>query len=251
MIQSKPDLPRLFSVLEATWPAAAQIDTGPWTLREGRGGGKRVSAATARAPWRLDDVSAAETAMRLMGQDPLFMIRESLTRSDQTLDVTLDSQGYDAVDATQLWLAPVSALCERPLPRVCAFTIWEPLAIMHDIWAEGDITEPRLAVMDRVTGPKTGIFGRVSDSPAGSGFCALHEGTAMVHALHILPDHRGKGLGGWMMRAAAFWARSKGASWIACASTKQNTAASALYQSLRMEAVGGYHYRMLTAKEDP
>lgn len=245
MIQTKPDLARLFEVLDATWPAAARVDTGPWTLREGRGGGSRVSAATARDAWRLDDVTAAESAMRMMGQDPLFMIREGLTPADQSLDVTLDAQGYEARDATQFWLAPIELLTDRKLPRVCAFAIWEPLAIMREIWEDGGIGEARQRIMDRCDLPKTGLFGRVSDRPAGAGFCAIHKGTAMVHALHITQDHRGKALGGWMMRCAALWAASKGARWISCAATSRNDAANALYASLQMQVAGGYHYRVL------
>jgi N-acetylglutamate synthase len=32
--------------MEATWPPAATTRLGPWLLRDGKGGGKRVSAAT-------------------------------------------------------------------------------------------------------------------------------------------------------------------------------------------------------------
>lgn len=246
MIQTKPDLLRLFETLDATWPAAARVDTGPWTLREGRGGGKRVSAATAREAWRVDDLTAAETAMRLMGQDPLFMIRNR----DETLDIALDSQGYSLADPTQLWLAPIERLTDVKLPRVSAFAIWEPLAIMREIWEDGHIGEARQRVMDRAAHPKTGLFGRVSDSPAGAGFCAVHQGVAMVHALHIKAEHRGKGLGGWMMRCAAFWAQSKGARWISCAATEGNGAANALYGSLQMQVAGRYHYRILNTESD-
>jgi N-acetylglutamate synthase len=46
-------------VLEATWPPAARHRAGPWVLRDGAGGGKRVSAATAEGP-----VTAADLARR-------------------------------------------------------------------------------------------------------------------------------------------------------------------------------------------
>lgn len=246
MIHLKPDLSRLFSVLDTTWPAAARVETGPWTLREGRGGGKRVSAATARGAWRVDDLTAAETAMRLMGQPALFMIRPG----DETLDIALEAQGYDRVDPTNLWLAPIDHLTDLKLPRVSAFAIWEPLAIMNEIWEDGGIGEARRRVMDRAPEPKTGLFGRVSDRPAGAGYCAIHEGVAMVHALHILSEHRGKALGGWMMRCAALWAARKGARWMACAATAENAAASALYASLHMEVAGQYHYRMYQSESE-
>jgi len=243
MIAARPDLPRLFDVLDATWPAAAKVDAGPWCLREGRGGGKRVSAATQQGDWLSEDLTAAENAMRLMGQDPLFMIRPG----DGLLDAALENAGYALVDPVDIWVAPIDVLTDRKLPRVSAFAIWEPLAIMREIWADGGIGAPRMRVMDRAAPPKTGLFGRVNDRPAGAGFCACDDGVAMVHALHILEPHRGKALGGWMMRCAALWAKAKGARWIAAAATSDNAGARALYTSLQMEVVGHYHYRLHAA----
>jgi GNAT superfamily N-acetyltransferase len=237
---AQPTFDRLIATLDATWPAAAYVEAGPWMLREGRGGGKRVSAATVRGPWQEEDVSAAESAMKLMGQDPLFMIRHGET----TLDHTLADRGYDRVDATNLWLADIDLLCDHDLPRVTAFAIWEPLAIMREIWQAGGVNRARQNVMERAQGPKTGLFGRVSDAPGGAGFCAVHDGIAMVHALEIKEEHRGKGLGAWMMRCAALWARSQGARWITLAATEQNLAATRLYTTLQMQVVGRYHYRI-------
>lgn len=237
----QPTLPRLFAAVDATWPAAATVQAGPWTLREGRGGGKRVSAATARGSLREEDVGAAESAMRMMGQTPLFMIRPE----DDTLDAMLDRQGYVIVDPVVIRLCPVRQLCDRRLPPVTAFTIWEPLAIMREIWEKAGIGEARQAIMERSCRPRTAVFGRVSDKPAGVAFCAIHDGIAMVHAVEILPEHRKKGLGGWMMRAAALWAAEHRAEWLAVLVTRQNAGGNALYASLGMEVAGEYHYRIL------
>ncbi|WP_420326479.1 GNAT family N-acetyltransferase [Mameliella sp.] len=235
------DLSDYFEALDATWPAASRVEAGPWLLREGRGGGKRVSASTARGTWDDGDLSAAEDAMRLMGQDPLFMVRPE----DAALDAALAGRGYEKIDPVRLWSAPIALLTDLKLPRVTAFAIWEPLAIMREIWEAGGIGAERQRVMERAPMPKTGLFGRVSDKPAGAGFCAVHAGIAMVHALEIAPEHRQKGLGGWMMRCAALWAAQNGADRIAVAATEENTGANALYAALKMEVVGHYHYRIL------
>ncbi|WP_121629190.1 GNAT family N-acetyltransferase [Tropicibacter alexandrii] len=240
-----PDANRLLTTLDATWPAAARVEAGPWTLREGRGGGSRVSAATLRGPWRPEDIAAAEKSMRLMGQAPLFMIRPG----EMELDRELAARGYAKRDVTNLWVCDIDLLTDRKLPPVTAFAIWEPLAIMHEIWADGGIGPERFAVMDRCPLPKTALFGRVSDKSAGAGFVASHDGIAMLHALTILDQHRGKGLGAWMTRCAALWARRKGARWMSLAATEQNTAAAALYTTLRMQVVGQYHYRILNDAE--
>ena len=60
--------PDWFATIDGTWPAAAYHRLGPWTLREGRGGGSRVSAATCDVPVSAADIAAAEAAMGKMGQ---------------------------------------------------------------------------------------------------------------------------------------------------------------------------------------
>ena len=235
-----PTLSRLYGVVENTWPAARRVSAGPWTLREGAGGGKRVSCASADGEWSLDDLQAAEQAQRLLGQQSLFMIRAG----EDALDRALADEGYRIIDPVNFWLLPIGELTDRKLPMVTAFAIWEPLAVMREIWEEAGIGAARQAVMGRVTGPKAGVFGRASDSPAGTGFCAVHDGIAMVHALEIRAAHRGKGLGKWMMRCAAFWAAENGAEWMSVLCLQNNHAANGLYASLGMTRVGQYHYRM-------
>ena len=235
-----PDLPALLAASEATWPCAGRYDQGAFTLRDGAGGGKRVSAATAAAGWHGVDLAAAEAAMRARGQTPLFMIRSG----DEALDAALSARGYDIVDPVNLWLCPLPRLTDRPIPRVTAFAVWEPLAIMREIWAEGGIGPERVAVMERAQTPKVALLGRIDDKAAGAGFCAVHQRVAVVHALEVVQRHRGKGLGGWMMRCAAVWAQDHGATHMAVLCTRANDGANGLYASLGMEVVGQYHYRI-------
>lgn len=229
---------QLCDLCEATWPPARIWRQAGWALRDGAGGGKRVSAATRAAPDA--DVAAAEVAMRAMGASPLFMIRDK----EHDLDADLDARGYKVVDPVNMYACAVSHLTDKPLPSVTAFAIWEPLAIMKEIWAAGGIGPARLAVMERA-GVKTAIFGRWNERPAGVAFAAVHREMCMVHAVEVVPEQRRNGLAGWMMRKAAFWAEEQGARTMAVLCTQANTAANALYASLGMEAVGRYHYRLL------
>ena len=137
-----PDLDTLCAVAEATWPPAATHVLGPVTLREGQGGGKRVSAATATGPVTAQDVARAEQAMRARGQAPLFQVRAG----EGELDAILETRGYGIVDPVNVLVAPVGALTEERPPRLRVFAVWEPLAIMRDIWAEGGIGPARQAV---------------------------------------------------------------------------------------------------------
>ncbi|KAA8607655.1 acetyltransferase [Salipiger aestuarii] len=235
-----PAVARLYDAIDGTWPCVRAVTAGPWMLREGGGGGKRVSCATASGHWTADDLAAAESAMRLLGQQPLFMIREG----EMALDAALDTAGYHLIDPVNLWVAPVDSQTGHDMPRVTAFDVWEPLAIMREIWAEADIGPARLRVMDRARGPKTGILGRLSDKPAGTAFCAIHTDIAMVHALEIRAPHRGQGLGKWMMRQAALWAQTQGGTWMAALCLADNAPANGLYASLGYECMGQYHYRI-------
>jgi len=64
---------RYFDAIDATWAPADFKASGPFQLRAGKGGGKRVSAASLAAPTAsADDIKSASEAMKEMGQTPLF-----------------------------------------------------------------------------------------------------------------------------------------------------------------------------------
>lgn len=233
-----PDAQKLYAVTEATWPPARRWQEGPWTLRDGAGGGKRVSAATADGPFTDADIPQAEAAMRAIGQQPLFMIRAG----EEALDAALDARGYARVDEVVLYAVPVGLLTDKPIPRVTCFTVWEPLAIMVEIWAKGGIGAARLAVMERAQ-TKTGILSRWNEKPGGVAFAAVHEGVVMVHAVEVLAHQRKQGVAQWMMRAAALWGAKQGAEHLAVLCVTENKPANALYTKLGFTPVGMYHYR--------
>lgn len=235
----------LHATINGTWPAASIRELGPWHIRDGQGGGKRVSAATAHAPVTDADIPEAEAAMRALGQTPLFMVRGS----DKALDDALAQRGYAVVDPTNGYVIATSALTDQPIPPVTTFAIWEPLAIMAEIWEKGGVGPARLEVMARAK-HKTAILARWNEKPAGTGFVAIHDGIAMVHAVEVLAEQRRQGVGQWIMRAAAFWARENGAETVSLLTTVANTGANRLYQRLGFTPVGGYHYRISTAEKD-
>ncbi|MCX7566614.1 GNAT family N-acetyltransferase [Sulfitobacter sp. F26169L] len=234
------DLSALYDVIEGTWPPARAWPDGPWTLRDGAGGGKRASAATATGEVTDADIDTAQAAMRETGQQALFMIRNG----DDALDDMLAARGYERIDETNIYTAPVDLLTDKAIPRVTCFTIWEPLAIMLEIWAKGGIGATRLDVMRRAQ-LKTGIFARWNEQPGGVAFVGIHNDTAMVHAVEVLPHHRKQGLAEWIMRAAAIWAAKQGATQVAVLCVADNKPANALYTKLGFARAGTYHYRIL------
>lgn len=236
-----PSATRLLKVCDATWPPAATRQAGAWTVRDGRGGGKRVSATTEIWPTTEADLPAAEAAMRALGQPLLFQVRDG----EEALDEMLAQHGYEVVDPVNIWATPVAALTQpdmRPEPG-SVFAIWPPLSIMAEIWADGGIGAHRQAVMARADVVKSGFLARAGDEPAGVGFGAVHDNVVMVHALHVLPAQRRKGAGRALLFGAAFWAAEQGADWLSLIVTRGNHAANPLYASLGMQLVGHYHYR--------
>lgn len=234
-----PDLPTLYHVAEATWPARATSQVGGFTLRDGAGGGKRVSAATLATEYEKADLTAAEDAMRAMGQTPLFQIRAGETALDQRLD----QQGYAKIDAVNVLVAPTQDIATERPPFTAAIPSAEPLALLDELWEAGGITAARRAVMDRCPLPKTRFISRFKDKPAGAAFAAIDQKIAMVHALEIRPEFRRKGLAVWIMRQSGFWAQSQDATHIAVLCTQDNLEANALYNRLGFTNVGQYHYR--------
>lgn len=233
-----PDIATLYDVSEGTWPPERTWVEGPWTLRDGAGGGKRVSAATALGEVDEADVVQAEAAMQSIGQRSLFMIREG----EEALDALLATRGYDRIDEVVVYVAPIDLLTDQAVPRVTCFSIWKPLAIMNEIWASGGIGAERLAVMDRAK-VKTGILTRWNEKPAGVAFAAVHNGVTMVHAVEVLTHQRKLGVAQWMMRAAAFWGAKQGAQHLAVLCVADNKPANALYTKLGFTRAGTYHYR--------
>ncbi len=227
-----PDL--LAQVMEATWPPARTWREGPFTLRDGAGGGKRVSAASCEGDWTEEDLAMLDTRT-----GRLVLIRAL----DQALDAALAARGWRIVDPVVAYAAPVTTLA-ADLPPLAAFPHWPPLAVTRAIWDEGGIGPDRVAVMERASGTRTALLARDGDRPAGVAFVACLGTDAMLHALEVRPPFRRKGVGTTLLVAAANWAAAVGADHLSLVVTERNAAARALYARLGLQVVGQYHYRM-------
>ena len=236
---TNPTVHDLHHVLNQTWPAAAVRERSGWTIREGKGAGNRVSSATALTS-KFGRIEIAEQAMLDLNQPQQFMIRDG----EDDLDADLAIRGYEILDPTLLYAAPIQSLTATAVPHMSAFEFWPPLAILAEIWAEGGVGTTRLAVMERAPEPKISILGRTENRASAAAFVAIERNIAMLHALEVTKSLRRKGVARNILRAAAHWAQEHGAHHLSVAVTAANLPANALYLNLGMSVVGKYHYRV-------
>lgn len=230
-----PTVQTLYDVIDTTWPAAAITHMQGWTIRQGDGGGSRVSATTG-----FGDLQVAEAAMDALGQPHLFMIRAG----DDALDTLLDRAGYVIKDPVNIYAASIDAIAAVKPPPVTSFQVWPSLQSQRDVWADGGVDASRIAIMERAHCPKSSFLGRANNRPAGAVYAGIDQGVTMLHALEVAAQDRKQGLGKNLTRAVAIWGRAQGASHLSLLSTKANAGANALYTSLGMQVVGQYHYRI-------
>lgn len=227
----------LFDAVDETWPAAAVSHVDGWTIRDGRGGGQRVSAASG-----FGNVSVAEAAMVASGQDRLFMIQ-----GDQAeLDAELADRGYVVKDPVDLLVGDSATIADGFRPKLDAIFAEFPLPILAEIWAEGGIGPARLDVMERTTCAKTFVMGRIDARAAAAAFVAASNGVCMAHAVEVLARERRRGVAEKMMRAAAWWGLQHGAKTFCVLTTQANISAQKLYRKMGMETATQYHYRIKT-----
>ncbi|MEL7026855.1 MAG: GNAT family N-acetyltransferase, partial [Pseudomonadota bacterium] len=100
-----PDQSAVMRTLYETWPPERSFREAGCLIRQGGGGGKRVSAATALDAIADLDIAKAEKAMAALGQDPLFV----LTPDAKRFDAALADRGYKIADPTVLMAMPSTA----------------------------------------------------------------------------------------------------------------------------------------------
>ncbi len=251
-IPSLPAPEKLLAALHATWPPAGERRLGPFILRFGAGGGRRVSSATLIAPppehILAEAIGDAESDMRAWGQTPSFMIRRLTSPerdvAERALAAALAGRGYVERDPTVMLAAPPDTILAdtRHEPGETLVSDRAPLRLQEEIWAEGGIGPARLAVMGRVRGPRAFLLSRKGQRPGGVGFVAVAGGIGFLHALFVPSGLRGQGHGRRLLGAAAAFAGRHGARHLAVVTTGENLPAQLLFVNAGMTFCGGYTY---------
>jgi len=222
------------------WPPIRKKTVGPWVIREGGGGGRRVSSTTPIGDYSKEDILLAEREMQALGQPNIFQIRNK----DEDLDILLKEKGYSLVDKTVIYTGNIVEISGLRVPPVTTFNVWPYLSIMKSIWEKGGITDARLSVMRRCNVRKTAILGRIENKAAGCAFISQSEGVSIIQSVFVLPQYRRKGLSRYIISEAAKWGVGEGTSYLALMTSKYNRKARNLYDGLGMKMIDTYHYRV-------
>lgn len=229
-----PDTKRVMEAVDGSWPAAAFIPCGPFMLRRGEGGGKRVSAASVVGAYKDADIRTAEAEMCTMGQPRLFQLS-----GEVALDGQLESDGYQVIDPVILYAAPPADLSGDRLEE-----IEEPSKELVSYWAGRNVGEGRINIMRRTAAPKVCLAIRDGEDIIAAAYFAVDGDVGMIHAVDVHPDHRRKDLGRKLMQGAANWATRHHVESFTLAVIAENRPARALYASMGMQECGAYHYRI-------
>ena len=117
---------------------------------------------------------------------------------------------------------------------------------MVEIWAAGGIGPARLAIMARAPEPRGYLLGRLGDRPAGAPSSRATAASPCCTPSRSPPSPAARASARAMTAAAAGWGPIAGATTLALAVTRANSAALALYRRLGTGRGGGsYHYRAL------
>jgi N-acetylglutamate synthase len=226
----------LFETVDATWAPLAIHNHEGWLIREGAGGGQRVSAATLLDGVKNAKIGSAAKKMLSIGQNPLFMVRNS----DMKLDAELEALGYVIIDPVAILTAPIDRLIQKqPKQTHYVDRLIAPNEKAAKIWAKGGIDQNRLNVMQRVCCPKTIL----SAGDMGVAFAAAYGDIAMVHAIEVANNHRRKGIANALMFEALNWAKDQNCKWVSVLTVRKNLPAHKLYEALGMTEAAAYHYR--------
>ena len=230
---------RLLDALDQSWPAAEYANAGTLRVGRGCGGGMRVGSATAitDGPVAAADMAKARAINKGWAQASVFR-----ALADSRFATSLQAHGLNAQAPTEILSIPIAQLIDVPVPPLTVFPIWPPLAIQRQLWAAAGIGPERMDVMKRCALPRTALLGRMKDHAAAVGYVAASGSVAAIHAIDVIPGMRRKGLGRWMLRAAAFWGAEHGCDELALAVRADNHPAKELYRAMGLEPSGSYLY---------
>ncbi len=233
-----------------TWPAETTESAGGWVLRTNGGVTNRANSAFTGdllAGATLDgQIAAAEAFYRRHARPAAFMISPASLPGG--LDAELAARGYGVHEPSLVRIADAAGAMDL---RETAADI-ELADTPNDAWrdvflseyADGAAGRIRLGIIDRIDRPSCFVTARAAGGPVAIGMGVADEGWLTVLGMYTLPEHRGNGHGGAVLRALARWASANGAPSLFLQVMEDNAPALRLYDKVGFTPAYTYHYRV-------
>lgn len=220
---------------------------GGWALTFGGGHTKRANSATllendGGAP--IDSISAIEQAYREQGLPPIFRINPRAL--DSGVDDRLNALNYLGFDETCVQMLTVSQPLNHTVQYVTLSTgrdeAWRRgLAAAQSLSPTQAIAADR--ILDRIAGRTIYALATDEGTPAAWGMGVIADGMIGLFNIVTLPDHRGRGLGGNLVRSLLAAGAREGAETAYLQVGAENHAAKSLYAGFGFRDLYRYHYR--------
>jgi len=231
----------------AAWPGVEQRLMNGWLLTFGGGYTKRANSATLvettdSSP--CDSIDAIERAYRSKDLPPVFRLNPLAV--DALVDERLDSLKYLRLDET---LVQSLAIESRQ-----HFTTGDVAVTFggDEAWRSGLASAQLLSqvqaqaasqFLDRIAGRLVAVQAPDRGLPVAWGMGVIADRMIGLFNIVTLPDHRGRGLGGRLVRALLAAGAREGAEFAYLQVGAENHAARSLYAGLGFRDLYRYHYR--------
>jgi ribosomal protein S18 acetylase RimI-like enzyme len=231
----------------AAWPGFEQRRMGGWTLTFGGGHTKRANSATllesdGGAP--TDSISAIEQAYREQGLPPIFRINPLAL--DSGMDDRLNALNYLGFDETCVQVLTTSQP-QTELVQSVAFSSGRDEAWRRGLAAAQSLSEAQAIaanrMLDRITGHTIYAMARHEGAPAAWGMGVVADGMIGLFNIVTLPEYRGRGLGGNLVRSLLAAGARQGAEIAYLQVGAENHQAQSLYAGFGFRDHYRYHYR--------
>jgi ribosomal protein S18 acetylase RimI-like enzyme len=231
----------------AAWPGLDQRFINGWVLTFGGGYTKRANSATFveasdRSP--IDSIGAIEKAYSSQAMPPVFRINPLAT--DLQVDDCLESLSYSRLDETV-----VQSLAIDPERDFAADDV-SVLLGADQAWRSGLAAAQSLSqgqaivagqFLDRIVGRLVAAQATERGVPVAWGMGVIADRIIGLFNIVTLPEHRGRGVGGRLVRALLAAGARKGAEIAYLQVGTENHSARSLYAGLGFRDLYRYHYR--------
>ena len=242
-----PTVRRVEALGFRAWPAANSVYDGSWLVRLTAGHpSRRLNSVNP-----LDRMDAADLdtrierlARRFGGYDRPLVFRQT-PLAPLALDAWLDERAWSREGETIVMIGDAEAIpTDGALDLLPVQDVGRFVDAAIAVRPRARETKGGLAELLTSIAPTKGMFVLADgDEPLATAL-AVHDGEfAGLFEVATRPDHRGRGIGRTITRAAIKWARARGAERIWLQVETDNDAAARLYGGLGLREAYRYYYR--------